>query len=375
MARRPDRLQATSARAAGKVEVALKTSWILAGIVLVGAACGKSPAQPPTAAAPPASAVPAAPAAPAALGQPAPPPAVKPVPATLPDVLARVNGEAVLKIEFENAVRTLEARAGQGVPFEKRDEVYRQVLDQLVGYKLLVQESRARKVTITDADLDAQINQIRQRFPNEDAFIKALAEQKVTLDKLKQDTRIQMLVSKIIETEVTPHVSVTDKDIDAFYEQNKARFNEPEGVRASHILIRFPPNADETAKKQARDKADTILKKLKAGGDFAALAKENSQDQGSAANGGDLGFFPKGQMVPAFDSVAFALKPGQMSGLVETQFGYHIIKVTDRRAARVVPLPEVRNDISQFLTQQQQQQKAEAFVNQLKAKAKIEILI
>ncbi len=353
----------------------MKIRWMLAGLVLMSVACSKSPARPPAATA---AATPAAPAAPAAspiAGQPVPPPPVKPVPATLPDVVARVNGEAVSKAEFENAVRMLESRAGQGVPFEKRDEVYRQVLDQLVGYKLLVQETRVRKLTVADTEVDAQVGQIRQRFPSEEAFTKALAEQKVTLEKLKQDTKTQILITKIIDAEVTPKISVTDKDIDGFYEQNKQRFNEPEAVRASHILIRFPPNADAAAKKQARDKADEILKKLKAGGDFAALAKENSQDQGSAANGGDLGFFPKGQMVPAFDSVAFALKPGQLSGIVETQYGYHIIKAVERRAARLVPLAEVRNEISQFLTQQQQQQKAEAFVNQLKAKAKIEILI
>ena len=352
----------------------MKTSWLIVCAVLVISACSKAPVQPPAAAKPPAPVAPLAqaetPAPPPAL-----PPAPKPVPAALPDVLARVNGEAVSKAEFENAIRTLEARAGQGVPFEKRNEVYRQILDQLVGFKLLVQETKVRKMTVPDAELEAQIAQMRQRFPNEEAFTKALADQKVTLDKLKQDMRSQMLVSKIIETEVAPTVSVTDKDIQAFYEQNKERFNEPEAVRASHILIRFPQNADAAAKKQARTQAEAVLGKLKAGGDFAALAKEFSQDTGSAANGGDLGFFPKGQMVPAFDSVAFTLKPGQLSGLVETQYGYHIIKGGERRAARVVPLTEVGNDIRQFLTQQQQQQKAEAFVNTLKAKAKIEILI
>jgi peptidyl-prolyl cis-trans isomerase C len=280
----------------------------------------------------------------------------------------------VSKAEFENAIRTLEARAGQGVPFEKRNEVYRQVLDQLVGFKLLVQETKARKMTVPDAELEGQIGQMRQRFPSEEAFSKALADQKITLDKLKQDMRSQMLVSKIIETEVAPTVSVTDKDIQAFYEQNKQRFNEPEGVRASHILIRFPQNADAAAKKQARTQAEAVLGKLKAGGDFAALAKEFSQDS-SAANGGDLGLFAREQMDPAFAKVAFSLKPGQTSGLVETQFGYHIIKAAEHRAARVVPLAEASNDIRQFLTQQQQQQKAEAFVNALKAKAKIEILI
>ncbi|MBE3072931.1 MAG: peptidylprolyl isomerase [Acidobacteria bacterium] len=359
-------------------EVDVKIRWTVVPLLLLSLACRRAPAQPGTAAAAPGvQSAPAAQGAPPAQAVPAAQAAtpVKPVPATLPDVLARVNGEAVPKADFEQAVRSLEARAGQGVPFEKRNEVYRQVLDQLIGYRLLVQETKTRKLTVTDAEVDTQIAQIRQRFPDEAAFTKALGEQNVTLAKLKQDTRTQMMISKIIEAEVGPTISVTDKDVQTFYDQNKERFNEPEAVQASHILIRFPEKADEAAKKQARARAETVMKQVKAGGNFAALAKEFSQDPGSAANGGDLGFFPKGQMVPAFDATAFSLKPGQISGIVETPFGYHIIKVADHRAARTVPLTEVSQQIRQFLTQQQQQQKAEAFVNQLKAKAKIIILI
>ena len=109
--------------------------------------------------------------------------------------------------------------------------------------------------------------------------------------------------------------------------------------------------------------------------DFAAAAKENSQDPGSAPNGGDLGFFEQGQMVPQFDQVAFTLKPGQMSELVETQFGYHIIKVAEKQETRVVPLEEAKGQIEQYLTDQNRQAQTEAFVNTLKAKAKIEILM
>ena len=293
----------------------------------------------------------------------------------LPDVVARINGEAVSKAEFENAIRTLESQAGQGEPYDRRNEVYRQVLDQLIGYKLLAQESKARKMTVADAEIDAAIGQLRKQFPGEEAFTKALADQHVTLDQLKQNMRSQLLVSKIIEAEVGPSISVTDTDIKTFYDQNKEKFNQPETMRASHILIRFPQNADAAAKGQARTRAGALLTKLKGGADFVALAKEFSQDAGSAANGGDLGFFARAQMPPAFGDAAFALKPGQLSGIVETQVGYHIIKAAERRPPQVVPLADASPEIRQFLTQQQQQQKTEAFVTTLKVKAKIEILI
>lgn len=297
------------------------------------------------------------------------------MPATLPDVVARVNGEVIAKADFEQAIRNLEARAGQGVPFEQRNGVYRQMLDQLIGLRLLIQETKVRKVAVTDAEVESQLAQIRKQFPDEAAFKKALTDQRMTLDTLKQETKSQMLVAKVIEAEIASTISVTDGDIQSFYDQNKAQFNEPEAVQASHILIRFPEKADEAARQQARSRADAVLKQVASGGDFAALAREFSEDPGSAAKGGELGFVPKGQTVPAFEAAAFALKPGETSGLVETAFGYHIIKGGQHREARVVPVAEVRQQIQQFLAQQQTQQKTQAFVNQLRAKARVDILM
>ena len=146
-------------------------------------------------------------------------------------------------------------------------------------------------------------------------------------------------------------------------------------VRASHILIRVDEKADAATKKKARAEIDAVLKQAKAGADFAKLAQQHSQD-GSAAQGGDLNFFPKGQMVPAFDKVAFELKPGQISDVVTTQFGYHIIKVTDHKPGRVVP---VRGSVSRrsrsSSTEQKKQQHADGFIEALKKKSKIEVLV
>jgi peptidyl-prolyl cis-trans isomerase C len=146
-------------------------------------------------------------------------------------------------------------------------------------------------------------------------------------------------------------------------------------VRASHILIGVTRDADAAARTQARTKAEGVLKDVKSGKDFAALAKEHSSDPGSAANGGDLGFFQQGQMVGPFNDAAFSLAPGAVSGLVETDFGFHIIKVAEKQPARPVPLEDVRPQVEQYLGQTNRQQQTDAFVNGLKAKGKIEILI
>lgn len=307
-------------------------------------------------------------------GEPAAPAEAKPVPAVLPDVLARVNGEPIEKAEFERALRAVEAQAGGPVPAERRNEIYRDVLDQLVSYHLLVQETKNRKIVVSDADLQGPLAQVKQQFPTEAEFVKALAAQNMTEASLTEQMRQDIALSKLVETEVRPQVKVTETEVKDFYDKNPDRFQEPEAIRASHILVKVDPSATEAQKQEARQKAEGVLKQVKAGGDFAALAKQYSDD-GSGSQGGDLNFFGRGQMVPPFETAAFALKTGETSELVESQFGYHIIKLTDRRAARTVPLADVAARIGQFLTSQQQQQKTNEFISSLRARSKVEILL
>jgi peptidyl-prolyl cis-trans isomerase C len=301
--------------------------------------------------------------------------APKPVPPQIPDVLARVNGEAVTKADFDRAVQALEARAGGPIPPEQRDQVLRGVLDQLIGYKVLAQETRARNVAIPDAEVDARIGQIRGQFPSEADFTQMLAQRKLTLEQVKSDARQDMAISKLIEGEIASKVAVKPEQVTDFYTKNPDQFKQGESVRASHILISVPKDADAATKAQGRAKAEQVLKDVKAGGDFAALAKQHSADPGSAANGGDLGFFQQGQMVGPFNDVAFGLAPGAISDLVETDFGFHIIKVAEKKAGRTIPLEEVRPQVEQYLEQRNRQEQTEVFVNGLKMKGKIEVLI
>jgi peptidyl-prolyl cis-trans isomerase C len=299
----------------------------------------------------------------------------KPVPAQLPDVLARVNGETVNKAEFDRAIAALEARNGGPVPAQQRDRILREVLDQIVSYKLLIQESRAQKVTVEDSEVDARIKEIQGQFPNEDAFKQMLTSRKTTIEQVRGDVRQDITVQKLIASAIADKVAVKPEQVTDFYAKNPDQFKQPERVRASHILITVPKGADAAAKAAARTKAADILKDVKAGKDFAALAKQHSQDPGSAQNGGDLGFFQQGQMVGPFNDVAFKLTPGQVSDLVETEFGFHIIKVAEKQTARAVPLDEVRPQLEQYLERMNREQQTDAFVNGLKTKGKVEILI
>jgi len=300
----------------------------------------------------------------------------KPVPTQLPEVVARVNGDAISKADFERALKTIEGRAGGPVPADRRNEIYRGLLDELVGLRLLRQEVRARKVAVPDAEVDQRIAEIAKQFQSEEVFKQMLAAQQMTIEKLRADQREDLAINKMLSDALKDKVTATPEQISEFYKKNPERFQQGERVRASHILVAVPQNADAATKAKARAKAEGLLKRIKAGEDFAALAKENSEDPGSAIQGGDLGPpFPRGQMVGPFNDVAFKLAPGMVSDVVETQFGFHIIKVTEKHEARAVPLDEVRPQLTQFIENQNRQRETQAFVAGLRAKGKIEILI
>lgn len=300
-----------------------------------------------------------------------PPPPPKPVPEKLPTVIARVNGEDVTKADFDRLLKQLELQAGRPVPAERRDEIYRGIIDQLVTYTVLVQEAKARNISVTPAEAkqvtDARIGELRKQVPNETAFNKALAERNMTLARLRSDIEKDMVIGKMMEAEMAKQPPLSDADIKAYYDKNPDEFS---GVRASHILIR-PEGFDEASKKKARATAEDLAKQAKGGADFAELAKKHSAD-GSAQQGGDLGFFTKGQMVPEFSKAAFSLQPGQISDVVETQFGFHVIKVIERKD---VQFAEAAEKLRGFLGQQRREQAQEAFIKSLKDKARIEVLI
>jgi peptidyl-prolyl cis-trans isomerase C len=221
----------------------------------------------------------------------------------------------------------------------------------------------------------ARLDQIRSQFPSEEAFQQTLQERKMTLAGLRDDTRDGMRISAMLEAEVATKAAVTPQQVTDFYEKNPSEFQQGERLRASHILVRVQANADAAEREAARAKAAGILAEVKAGKDFAALAKQHSDDPGSGANGGDLGFFERGQMVGPFEQAAFAMQPGQTSELVQSDFGFHIIRTVERQPARTVPLAEVRPRIEEFLVGQSREEQTRAFVESLRAKGKVEILI
>lgn len=344
-----------------KTRVLIVTVPIL--LLVTAAGCRKAPEAAPE----------AAPAAPAVEAAPEAPPPPKPMPAELPDVLARVNGEAVTKADFDRLVRNIEAGAGP-IPAERRDEILRAALEQLITYNVMKQEATTRKFSVAEADVNAQVQQMQQQFPNAAEFKKALSARNTSIEQIKADARIDMLIDRLVEAEVATTANATEADAREFYDKNPDQFEQGEAVRASHILVMANEQADEATKKRARAKVDGLLKRVRAGEDFAALAREHSDD-GSKAQGGDLGFFERGRMVPSFDQAAFALEPGQISDVVTTPFGYHIIKVVEKKGAETVPYDVVKAKIVEYLNSQKKQERVQAFIEEARKRATIEVLV
>jgi len=297
----------------------------------------------------------------------------KPVPETLPDVLARVNGESITKAEFQQQISQMEMAAGQQVPKEQRDEIYRKALDQLINVRVLKLEANTRNLAADDKAVEEQMQKIRSQFPSEEEYTKALSARGMTPEKLRSIMVDESRINKMMEVESAGATAVTDAEIRDFFEKNPDKFKQPEGVRASHVLIRVQAG-DEAAQKKALAAIQNVLRQARAGKDFGDLARKYSADS-SAQRGGDLGFFTKDRMVPEFSNVAFALKPGQISDIVQTSFGYHVIKVVERRPTINLPLEQVTGQVREFLTQQRKREKAEAFVKVLRSKSRIEVLI
>jgi peptidyl-prolyl cis-trans isomerase C len=248
------------------------------------------------------------------------------------------------------------------------------VLEGLINRELLYQESKKRGIRADSVKVNEQMESVKKRFPDEKGFENALASSGLNSGSFRSLIEREMAIQQLVEREIVQKVTVTDQETKTYYDGHPEAFKQPAQVKASHILIKVDPQAGEPQKAEAKKKILGIRKKLQAGGDFAALAKEHS-DCPSRANGGDLGYFGRGQMVPPFDAAAFALKPGELSDVVETQFGFHLIKVTDTKPEGAMPYQDVKDRLQQHLKQEKVQKDLMAYMDGLKGKAKIERLL
>jgi foldase protein PrsA len=244
------------------------------------------------------------------------------------------------------------------------DEMKTQLIDQVVMQTLIEQKAAEENITITEEDIneavDKQMAKYDEMFPTQEEFDAALAQAGLTKEALVQDLKDNMQTELKMKKILEPQIDVSDESIATFYEENKEQINQSIQVQASHILVE-----DEQL-------ANSLLEQIQGGADFAELATEHSIDPGSKVKGGDLGFFGRGQMVPEFEEAAFNLKVGEVSEVVQTQHGYHIIKLADKEEP--LTLEDDKEEIKEMLFNQEFNKLAQEWVKTIKDEADIKIL-
>ena len=290
------------------------------------------------------------------------------------DKAAVVNTTVITQAELDSQMRIVVDRlrsSGRLPDVAQLDQIRSQVLENLIARELLYQQTLKKGIKVSQEEINEQLINLKSQFPNEAEFNQALTRMDLTEASIKEKIQRDLALKKLIEDEIVPKVTVSESEIRAFYDNNPETFKQPERVKASHILIKVDPKADSAQKAEAKKKIDSVQAKLQKGEDFGALAKEYSEGP-SAPKGGDLGYFSRGQMVKPFEDAAFAMKPGEVSGMVETRFGYHLIKVTDKTPEGTVPYADVKEKLGEFLKQKKIQQEIQVYVKNLEEKAKIE---
>lgn len=290
---------------------------------------------------------------------------------------ARVNGIGISQDRLESSFQAHLNRRGmnQGV-FRQPDEykaVRHQVLEILIGQELLWQEAEAKKLIAPAEEVERALARVRERFSSEEAFLRQIERGGFTKATYAEDLKRQLSVRRLVHEEIAKGVTVTDQELDDIYRANLDKMRRPEQVRVRHVLIKLEPGTDQAADKAARTKIDGILAEARAGADFAELARRHSQGPGGP-KGGDLGFVARRQLVKPFADAAFALKPGEVSEVVRTRFGYHIIRPEERRGGDLMPKEEVADRIRQHLRSAKIQESVDDWVARLRAAATIEIL-
>ena len=307
--------------------------------------------------------------------------------------VAKVNNEVILESDFANVadpfIQQMMMEYGNSLPKAELDskiaDMKKKILDRMIEQKLLLQEAKKRDIKPTAKDIDDGLKTIKDRFamkdgkavPQDEAdadFNAELKKQDLTLAKFKDQLKDEIAVNKLLDDEVVAKVPApAETELKDYYDKNRDKFTEPEKFSVRHILIRVDKNASTKDESVALNKIKEVQKKLKAGGDFAKLAEQYSEDPGSAKNGGDLGDVERGMMVKEFEDVMLKTPVGKTSDIFKTEFGYHILKVDAKKAEQKKSFEEVKDSLTKYITLEKQQDVYEKYVKSLRDKASITV--
>jgi peptidyl-prolyl cis-trans isomerase C len=289
--------------------------------------------------------------------------------------VARVNGDTIDRATFEKQMERTRARfqrAGRQIAPALESRLKENLIRKLVEEELIAQKAKAEGVTLESAEIEAKLTEHKTRFGSDKAFQSFLERTQQSEADVKADLEKNLLRDKLF-AKLLQGQEPTEEDARKYFEENKDKYKQKEQINAQHILFKTDKNTSDADKKQKLADAKKVLAEAKKGADFGELAKKHSEGP-TAQRGGDLGTFSRGRMVKQFEDAAFAAKPGEILGPVETQFGYHVIKVNEKTAEVQRPYDEVKESILTSLKARQKSKATRELLDKLRADAKIEVL-
>jgi peptidyl-prolyl cis-trans isomerase C len=296
-----------------------------------------------------------------------------------PGDAVRVNGVAISYQRFNGFYQEYRRSKGlavgaRGDQLELFKKLRRESMDLLIEQELVRQAAEREGIRVSAEEVDADVAKLRSVFDSPEGFARRLTSDGFTEESFRKHVTGMLAAGRYMDGMRAAVPAVSDEELAAYYRENEHRLTFPEEVRVRHILLTWKPLGTRDDRAAIRGQMVPILEQARSGADFAELAKRHSEDS-TAPNGGDTGFFHRGQMVPAFEKVAFALAPGEVSDMVETPFGVHILRLEERRPARLLPLDEVREQLRDHVRQERMNAAAEREIARLRAAAEIKILV
>ena len=308
-------------------------------------------------------------------------------------VVAKVNGIPLGSEILERdlfAFRIMSQQMGREIKPADEITIARELVKATVVQELVVQKAKSLGITITEEKINRQLENIEDKFPSHSAFLTSLAFQHMSADALKEKIHRTLLEDELMRREIAPKVEVSDEETEKYYEDNKARFVKPVLYRVSHIHIAtIKPSGDaedeasrikaerltRMVNEEAKEKINSILKKVEAGEEFAKLAKRYSEDETSREEGGTLGDLHPDSTLPEIAKQMVKLNEEETSGIIQSQFGYHILKLDEIIPSQLIPFAETKTDIMNLLLKMKTRNLFKAYLADLEKKAKIQIFI
>ncbi len=288
--------------------------------------------------------------------------------------VAKVNGVAISQREVDEAVAVLLPRASyhRNVTPEKIKELEKKALENLIEEELFYRGGLKKGYKVEKGALNKRLDEIVKKYPSKKAYREALKKYGVTEQDVKKKLDHMMLAELFLKEEVYKKAELKDTELLDYYQKNREKFQKPEAMKLSHILVKVPPEAPAEEKKKLRKKAEELLLRLKKGEDFQRLAWDNSDDP-SRVKGGDLGIVHRGRLEPDVEKPAFALKPGELSVVVTSLYGHHILKAGEKFPPQQLAFAEVKDKLKKELEQKEVEKRLADLIMSLRENAKIEV--